>query len=71
MPFNAQSLINNAVSNIICCLVFGSRFDYKDEKYKTILGYFNEIVLLQGGLSVQVSLCIQNIVPYLICIRLN
>ncbi|XP_037554139.1 cytochrome P450 2J2 [Nematolebias whitei] len=61
MPFNAQSLINNAVSNIICCLVFGSRFDYKDEKYKTILQYFNEIILLQGGLSVQIF----NAMPWL------
>ncbi|XP_013863512.1 cytochrome P450 2J6 [Austrofundulus limnaeus] len=53
-PFNAQSLIHNAVSNIICCLVFGSRYEYSDEQYKTILKYFNDIVKLQGGFAVQI-----------------
>ncbi|XP_027883527.1 cytochrome P450 2J2-like isoform X4 [Xiphophorus couchianus] len=52
--FNGQALINNAVSNIICCLVFGSRFEYNDKHYQTILKYFNDIILLQGGLSVQI-----------------
>uniref|UniRef100_A0A087Y467 Cytochrome P450 2J6-like n=1 Tax=Poecilia formosa TaxID=48698 RepID=A0A087Y467_POEFO len=52
--FNGQALINNAVSNIICCLVFGSRFEYNDKQYQTILKYFNNIILLQGGLSVQI-----------------
>uniref|UniRef100_A0A3P9CJ09 Cytochrome P450, family 2, subfamily P, polypeptide 6 n=1 Tax=Maylandia zebra TaxID=106582 RepID=A0A3P9CJ09_9CICH len=33
-PFNTQSLINNAVSNIICCLVFGNRFDYTDKEFQ-------------------------------------
>ncbi|MEQ2234149.1 hypothetical protein ILYODFUR_029029 [Ilyodon furcidens] len=53
-PFNGQALINNAVSNIICCLVFGNRFEYNDKQYQTILQYFNEIVHLQGGLLVQI-----------------
>ncbi|XP_054913092.1 cytochrome P450 2J2-like [Poeciliopsis prolifica] len=52
--FSGQALINNAVSNIICCLVFGSRFEYNDKQYQTILKYFNDIILLQGGLSVQI-----------------
>ncbi|KAK2835771.1 hypothetical protein Q5P01_016255 [Channa striata] len=34
---NVQSLINNAVSNIICCLVFGERFEYSDKQYQSIL----------------------------------
>uniref|UniRef100_A0A667Y2V2 Cytochrome P450, family 2, subfamily P, polypeptide 6 n=1 Tax=Myripristis murdjan TaxID=586833 RepID=A0A667Y2V2_9TELE len=29
--FNAQLLINNAVSNIICCLVFGDRYDVESD----------------------------------------
>ncbi|XP_035508738.1 cytochrome P450 2J2-like [Morone saxatilis] len=52
-PFNTQSLINNAVSNIICCLVFGHRFEYTDEKFQRILKHFNELVLLQGSLLAQ------------------
>uniref|UniRef100_A0A3Q0THP9 Cytochrome P450, family 2, subfamily P, polypeptide 6 n=1 Tax=Amphilophus citrinellus TaxID=61819 RepID=A0A3Q0THP9_AMPCI len=50
-PFNTQSLINNAVSNIICCLVFGSRFEYTDKQFQSILQKFNNIVHLQGSLS--------------------
>ncbi|KAL3067587.1 hypothetical protein OYC64_017335 [Pagothenia borchgrevinki] len=49
-PFNAQSLINNAVSNIICCLVFGDRFEYDDKQHQHILETFNELVYLEGGI---------------------
>uniref|UniRef100_A0A3B5AQY3 Uncharacterized protein n=1 Tax=Stegastes partitus TaxID=144197 RepID=A0A3B5AQY3_9TELE len=55
-PFNVQTLINNAVSNIICCLVFGQRFEYTDEQYRCILNNVNEIVHLQEGILIQVSL---------------
>ncbi|XP_030582482.1 cytochrome P450 2J2-like isoform X2 [Archocentrus centrarchus] len=46
--FNAQPMINNAVSNIICCLVFGNRFEYADEQYQCILHSVNELIHLQG-----------------------
>uniref|UniRef100_A0A3B3CYF5 Cytochrome P450 n=1 Tax=Oryzias melastigma TaxID=30732 RepID=A0A3B3CYF5_ORYME len=52
-PFNAQTLINNAVSNIICCLVFGERYEYSDKEYQQILKDINDIVILQGGFSAQ------------------
>uniref|UniRef100_A0A3Q1FXC1 Uncharacterized protein n=1 Tax=Acanthochromis polyacanthus TaxID=80966 RepID=A0A3Q1FXC1_9TELE len=55
-PFNAQKLIHNAVSNIICCLVFGHRFEYTDKQYQTILHNFNEAVRLQESIFIQVSL---------------
>uniref|UniRef100_A0A667YEK0 Cytochrome P450 2J2-like n=1 Tax=Myripristis murdjan TaxID=586833 RepID=A0A667YEK0_9TELE len=32
-PFNPHVIINNAVSNIICSLVFGHRFEYEDERF--------------------------------------
>ncbi|KAM4739531.1 cytochrome P450 2J4-like [Anableps anableps] len=60
-PFNAQKLINNAVSNIICCLVFGSRFEYTDKQFQTILQHFNETVYLEGSVWAQ----IYNTVPWL------
>ncbi|XP_074523680.1 cytochrome P450 2J2-like [Halichoeres trimaculatus] len=53
-PFDAKSLINSAVSNIICCLVFGERYEYNDLKYKSILEQFNEVVYLQGSPAAQV-----------------
>ncbi|XP_026161318.1 cytochrome P450 2J2-like [Mastacembelus armatus] len=60
-PFNALPLINSAVSNIICCLVFGDRYEYTDKKYQTILWTVNEAVHLQGSLWVQ----LYNTVPWL------
>ncbi|KAM9386092.1 cytochrome P450 2J4-like [Pholidichthys leucotaenia] len=59
--FNAQPLINNAVSNIICCLVFGNRFEYTDTQYQSILTKLNDVVQLQGGFSVQ----LYNTIPWL------
>uniref|UniRef100_A0A8C2Z450 Uncharacterized protein n=1 Tax=Cyclopterus lumpus TaxID=8103 RepID=A0A8C2Z450_CYCLU len=32
-PFDPHLILNNAVSNIICSLVFGHRFEYGDEKH--------------------------------------
>uniref|UniRef100_A0A672Z3Q6 Uncharacterized protein n=1 Tax=Sphaeramia orbicularis TaxID=375764 RepID=A0A672Z3Q6_9TELE len=36
-PFYPHLIINNAVSNIICSLVFGHRFEYDDEKFKGMI----------------------------------
>ncbi|XP_015225117.1 PREDICTED: cytochrome P450 2J1-like, partial [Cyprinodon variegatus] len=52
-PFNSQTLVNNAVSNIICCLVFGNRFEYSDMQQQVILQRINETVRLQGSMAVQ------------------
>ncbi|XP_074523682.1 cytochrome P450 2J4-like isoform X2 [Halichoeres trimaculatus] len=60
-PFKAQTLMNNAVSNIICCLVFGERYEYTDQQYKSILQHFNEIVDLEGTMGVQ----LYNTLPWL------
>ncbi|XP_041862598.1 cytochrome P450 2J4-like [Melanotaenia boesemani] len=51
-PFNALSLINNAVSNIICCLVFGNRFESTDKQHQSVLQNFDEMMRIQGNLSV-------------------
>ncbi|KAM3618961.1 uncharacterized protein V6R79_000964 [Siganus canaliculatus] len=52
--FDAKWLINNAVSNIICCLVFGERFEYSDKQFQDILKGFNEEFQLQGSMWAQV-----------------
>uniref|UniRef100_A0A3B5LRN0 Cytochrome P450, family 2, subfamily P, polypeptide 6 n=1 Tax=Xiphophorus couchianus TaxID=32473 RepID=A0A3B5LRN0_9TELE len=44
-PFNSQTLVNKAVSNVICCLVFGNRFEYTDQQQQTILEKSDEVVL--------------------------
>uniref|UniRef100_UPI00398E676D cytochrome P450 2U1 n=1 Tax=Pristiophorus japonicus TaxID=55135 RepID=UPI00398E676D len=35
--FSPFHVINNAVSNIICSMCFGKRFDYDDEEFRTML----------------------------------
>uniref|UniRef100_A0A8C5DQ78 Cytochrome P450 2J5-like n=1 Tax=Gouania willdenowi TaxID=441366 RepID=A0A8C5DQ78_GOUWI len=64
-PFNAQILVNTAVSNIICCLVFGERYEYTDEQHVFILKTFNELLYLEGDCLTCVSLQIFNLAPWL------
>uniref|UniRef100_A0A8C2Z4Q1 Cytochrome P450, family 2, subfamily N, polypeptide 13 n=1 Tax=Cyclopterus lumpus TaxID=8103 RepID=A0A8C2Z4Q1_CYCLU len=49
-PFNPASLFNNAVSNIICQLVMGKRFDYSDHNFQIMLKYLSEAIRLEGSL---------------------
>nr|XP_020517117.1 cytochrome P450 2J1-like [Labrus bergylta] len=70
-PFNAQQLISNAVSNIICCLVFGDRYEYTDKLFQSILQDFNEIVFLEGSPSVQVSFMCKKDTVNCFLIRIN
>ncbi|XP_071403598.1 cytochrome P450 2J4-like [Centroberyx affinis] len=60
-PFNAQLLVNKAVSNVVCCLVFGDRFEYSDKQYQSILQDFHELLYLEGGTWAQ----IYNMLPWL------
>ncbi|XP_018422656.1 PREDICTED: cytochrome P450 2C8-like isoform X2 [Nanorana parkeri] len=43
-PFDPTYLLGLAVSNVICSIVFGKRFDYEDKKFMTLLEYIREIV---------------------------
>ncbi|XP_074855951.1 cytochrome P450 2H1-like isoform X4 [Carettochelys insculpta] len=36
-PFDPTLFITHAVSNIICSIVFGNRFDYEDKKFVTLM----------------------------------
>ncbi|XP_018525658.1 cytochrome P450 2J4 [Lates calcarifer] len=48
-PFSTTGLFNNAVSNIICQLVMGRRFDYSNHNFQTTLKYLSEVLLLEGS----------------------
>ncbi|XP_059366596.1 cytochrome P450 2J2-like isoform X2 [Carassius carassius] len=52
-PFDPRSLLSNAVSNVICVLVFGHRFEYSDNGFQSLLKNINEAVYLQGGICAQ------------------
>ncbi|XP_030577735.1 cytochrome P450 2J2-like [Archocentrus centrarchus] len=48
--FSPAGLFNNAVSNIICQLVMGKRFDYSDHNFQLMLKYLSEILWLEGSI---------------------
>ncbi|XP_078496994.1 cytochrome P450 2D3-like isoform X2 [Lissotriton helveticus] len=53
-PFDPHFLINNAVSNVICSIVFGDRFEYDDEKFQSLLHMSEEGLKTGTGLLPQV-----------------
>ena len=53
-PFNPHAIINNAVSNLICSLVFGHRFDYKNERFTKLMEKFDRSFEIEGSIWAQV-----------------
>ncbi|XP_056336784.1 cytochrome P450 2J5 [Danio aesculapii] len=52
--FDPTILLYNAVSNIICQMVFGQRFDYADHQFKTMLKYISKSIQLEGSIWGQI-----------------
>ncbi|EMP41805.1 Cytochrome P450 2H2 [Chelonia mydas] len=46
-PFDPTLFLTHAVSNIICAIVFGDRFDYEDKKFVTLINLIEENGKLQ------------------------
>ncbi|KAA8582901.1 hypothetical protein FQN60_015447, partial [Etheostoma spectabile] len=51
--FDSTLHMNYAVSNIICSIVYGSRFEYDDPEFKALIDRTNRYVELVGSPSVQ------------------
>ncbi|XP_008301655.1 cytochrome P450 2J2-like [Stegastes partitus] len=51
-PFDPH-LVTNAVSNIICSLVFGHRFEYSDEKFQKLFGMLDDAFQIQASIWAQ------------------
>ncbi|XP_056671012.1 cytochrome P450 2J2-like isoform X2 [Monodelphis domestica] len=47
-PFDPHFQINNAVSNIICSVTFGYRFEYHDSQFRELLKILDEVMVLHG-----------------------
>ncbi|XP_061315289.1 cytochrome P450 2H1-like [Pezoporus flaviventris] len=52
-PFNPGRFLIHAVSNIICSIVFGDRFDYEDKKFLTLIYLLDENNDLQSSIRTQ------------------
>ncbi|XP_031430104.2 cytochrome P450 2J2-like [Clupea harengus] len=52
-PFDPRVLLNNAVSNIICQMVFGRRYDYTDHTFQKILQLLNDLLYVEGTVWAQ------------------
>ncbi|XP_057219386.1 cytochrome P450 2B4-like [Triplophysa rosa] len=59
--FDPQHVIQNAVSNIICSIVFGDRFEYDNKLFANLLKILNENIVLAGSLIGQIF----NLVPFI------
>lgn len=42
-PFDIHHALNTAVSNVICSLLFGKRFDHDDTKFKNLIKLLNKM----------------------------
>ncbi|NXP17131.1 CP2J2 protein, partial [Scytalopus superciliaris] len=64
-PFSPRFTITNAVSNVICSLVFGNRFDYHDKDFQNLLKLMHEMVYLQGAITTQLYNSFPSIMKFL------
>ena len=54
-PVDPSFLIHSASSNVICSVLFGERFEYKDEMHKLIINSFKENAQVANGAWAAVS----------------
>lgn len=54
-PFDLCFLVNNAVCNVICTIIYGERFDYGDETFKKLLHVFEKSLNEEAGFLTQVN----------------
>ncbi|XP_048802308.1 cytochrome P450 2J2-like isoform X2 [Lagopus muta] len=64
-PFNPHLKINNAVSNIICSVTFGNRFEYHDEDFQNLLRMMDQTVTLHESIMSQLYNAFPSIIKYL------
>ncbi|XP_052657655.1 cytochrome P450 2J2 [Harpia harpyja] len=64
-PFNPHLKISNAVSNVICSIIFGNRFDYHDDEFKKLLRLMDETVSLHGTVMSQLYNSFPSIIKFL------
>ncbi|XP_036445974.1 cytochrome P450 2K1-like [Colossoma macropomum] len=59
--FDTSRPVNCAVSNVICSIVYGNRFDYENPQFKAMVDRANECVQMGGSPAIQ----LYNVFPWL------
>ncbi|KAJ8273524.1 hypothetical protein GJAV_G00102580 [Gymnothorax javanicus] len=60
-PFETMKPVNCAISNVICAIMYGTRFDYADLTFREMVARANENIRLAGSAEIQVY----NMFPWL------
>ncbi|XP_072505770.1 cytochrome P450 2J2-like isoform X2 [Notamacropus eugenii] len=64
-PFDPHFQINNAVSNIICSITFGHRFEYHDSQFQDLLKTLDDVTVLLGTWECQLFSMFPRIMKFL------
>ncbi|XP_072505777.1 cytochrome P450 2J2-like isoform X3 [Notamacropus eugenii] len=64
-PFDPQFQINNAVSNIICSITFGHRFEYHDSQFRDLLKSLDNAMILTNKWECQLFNVFPRIMKFL------
>ncbi|XP_075043091.1 cytochrome P450 2G1-like isoform X1 [Mixophyes fleayi] len=64
-PTDPRNILGQAVSNVICSIVFGNRFEYEDLKFLKLLNLFNETFQLMSSTWGQLQEIIPKIMEYI------
>ncbi|XP_030074948.1 cytochrome P450 2A4 [Microcaecilia unicolor] len=65
LPFDPTFFFSQSVSNIICSVVFGNRFDYEDQKYLSLLKNINEVLRFMNSTLGLIFACFPRIMKCL------
>ncbi|CAH2314103.1 cytochrome P450 2H2-like [Pelobates cultripes] len=64
-PFDPIHLLGQAVSNVICSVVFGERFDYEDEDFKSLISNIRDIFRLLNSRTGQIVQMFPNVLRHI------
>ncbi|NWV37873.1 CP2CK protein, partial [Grantiella picta] len=64
-PFDPTHMLSCSVSNVICSIVFGKRYDYKDKKFLALLKNMNNIFEMMNSSWGQFYQMFSNMLDYL------
>nr|DBA20607.1 TPA: hypothetical protein GDO54_017367 [Pyxicephalus adspersus] len=64
-PLDPRNILVQAISNVICSVVFGNRFEYEDLKFLKLLNLFNETFLLMSSTWGQLQEILPKIMDYI------